>query len=311
MANLNNAIKKTPIFLTDGGLETDLIFNRNIDLPHFAAFTLLENPKYKTILDDYYKEYLDIAKKHGTGFILESPTWRSNPSWGFKLGFSETELIEVNKLAIQLLKSLRNVYAKDIENILVSGQIGPRGDGYQIQETMTEIEAQNYHNLQISAFKEAGVDLVSAITMTYTQEALGITKSAKFNKLPVVISFTVETDGNLPSSENLKNAINEIDNETNNYPLYSMINCAHPSHFINKLTGNESWKNRIKGIRANASCKSHAELDEAIELDKGNKTELANWYTILKTHLPNLTVFGGCCGTDASHIKSICKYVLN
>lgn len=310
MTKLNN-FANTPIFLTDGGLETDLLFNKNIDLPHFAAFPLLENPKYKTVLDDYYKAYLEIAKKYKTGYILESPTWRSNPSWGFKLGYSEEELIEVNKLAIHHLRALKNNYESDIDNILISGQIGPRGDGYKIQDAMTSNEAQKYHNLQIKAFKDAGADLVSAITMTYTEEALGITKSAKANKIPVVISFTVETDGNLPSGESLKNAISKIDKETNSYPLYYMINCAHPSHFVNKIMGNQIWKNRIKGIRANASCKSHAELDDSTQLDKGNKTELANWYKVLKTLLPNLKVYGGCCGTDISHIKSICKHVLN
>lgn len=310
MNELNNLLKTT-IFITDGGLETDLVFNKNIDLPYFAAFPLLENPTYKTVLDDYYKEYMDIAKKHKTGFILESPTWRSNPSWGFKLGYSDKELVEMNKIAIRQLRALKNNYENDIENILISGCIGPRGDGYQIHDAMTAEQAQNYHNLQIRAFKETRADMVSAITMTYSEEALGITKSAKANELPVVISFTVETDGNLPSGESLRSAISKIDKETNNYPLYYMINCAHPSHFVNKLTGNEKWKNRIKGIRANASCKSHAELDESTELDKGNKAELANWYNILKIHLPNLKVFGGCCGTDISHIKSICKQVLN
>jgi len=311
MTNLDNTLKKTTIFLTDGGLETDLIFNKNIDLPHFAAFPLLENPKYKTVLDEYYKEYLDIAKKQGTGFILESPTWRSNPRWGFKLGYSKSELIEVNKTAIQQLKLLKANYENDIDSILISGQIGPCGDGYQIQDAMTTTEAQDYHNLQIAAFKEAGADLVSAITMTYTDEALGITESAKANNLPVVISFTVETDGNLPSGENLEEAITKIDKKTNNYPLYYMINCAHPSHFIKKISEDGHWKNRIRGIRANASCKSHEELDESTELERGDEVELANWYTILKTHLPKLKVFGGCCGTDVSHIKTICQHILN
>ena len=171
MSTINNLINSS-IFLTDGGLETDLLFNKKIDLPHFAAFPLVENPKYKTVLDNYYKEYLDMAKKHKTGYILESPTWRSNPSWGFKLGYSEQELIEVNKLAIHQLKALKNNYESDINNILISGCIGPCGDGYKIQEAMTNTEAQTYHNLQIAAFKDAGADLVSAITMTYIEEAL-------------------------------------------------------------------------------------------------------------------------------------------
>ena len=310
MTLLNSKIKST-IFLTDGGLETDLIFNKNISLPHFAAFPLVEDPKYQQVLNDYYREYMDIAAKQGTGFILESPTWRANPDWGYKLGYSKEDLMEINQSAIHQLKILKRIYTPKIKNIFISGQLGPRGDGYRTINTMTVNEAANYHNLQIMAFKNSDVDLVTAITMNYSEEALGITKAAKKSNLSVVISFTVETDGNLPSGETLKEAISKIDKATNNYPIYYMINCAHPSHFINKINVDGSWKHRIKGVRANASCKSHAELDESTELDKGDKTELGDWHTILKKHLPNLAVYGGCCGTDSSHIQSICNYIMN
>ncbi|WP_282136467.1 homocysteine S-methyltransferase family protein [Seonamhaeicola maritimus] len=298
------------IFLTDGGLETDLIFNKGIDLPHFAAFPLIENPKYQETFESYYREYMDMAKKHQTGYILESPTWRANPDWGFKLGYSKDDLIRVNKLAIQQMNSLRATYKKDIETIFISGQLGPRRDGYQIRNAMSVKEAEGYHKLQMSVFKNEKVDLVSAITMTYSNEALGITKAAKANNLPVVLSFTVETDGHLPSGESLKEAIEKIDKATKTYPLYYMINCAHPTHFMDKVETSSNWKCRIKGIRANASCKSHAELDESTELDIGNPKELGQLHKTLKTHLPELAIFGGCCGTDASHVASICNHVL-
>ncbi len=298
------------IYLTDGGLETDLIFNKKIDLPHFAAFPLLENPQQMEILRKYYLEYLELARSFKTNFILESPTWRANEDWGYTLGYSKTDLIRLNKLAIKELQSLKTLFKNDINSILVSGQIGPRGDGYQVEDAMKAANAKAYHDLQIKAFKEAGADLITAITMNYVDEAFGIVLSAQSNNMPVVISFTVETDGNLPSGESLEEAITAIDSFSDNYPSYYMINCAHPTHFSEKIKSNSKWKSRIKGIRANASCKSHAELDQSTELDIGNKEELGQLHIHLKEHLPNLNVFGGCCGTDTSHIKSICKHVL-
>lgn len=309
MKSINERIKTTT-FLTDGGLETDLIFIKNIDLPHFAAFPLLDNPKHLNTLRAYFREYMEIAKHNGTGYILESPTWRANTDWGFKLGYSKQDLFRVNQKAIELLKELKKAYKDDINDILISGQIGPRGDGYQIGDAMSEKEAQEYHSLQVEAFKKSEVNMVSAITMTYTEEAVGASLAAQKNGLPIVISFTVETDGKLPNGDSLEEAIYKVDNATNDYPLYYMINCAHPTHFISALEGNQSWKSRIKGIRANASCKSHAELDESTELDAGNSVELGQWHNKLKTHLPELAVYGGCCGTDASHIESICNHIL-
>lgn len=297
-------------FLTDGGLETDMIFTKNIDLPHFAAFPMLDNPKHIHMLQNYYREYLDIAKKNGTGYILESPTWRANKDWGFKLGYNEQDLFRVNQKAVQCLKELKETYKNDIPDIFISGQIGPRGDGYRIDSTMTQLEARAYHLLQIKAFKMAEVDMVSAITLTYSEEAIGLTLAAQEHDLPIVISLTVETDGNMPNGDSLEDAIYKIDHATNNYPFYYMINCAHPSHFIDVIRSDHNWTSRIKGIRANASCKSHAELDEATELDAGDVVELGQWHAVLNKYLPELRVYGGCCGTDASHVESICKHIL-
>ena len=305
-----NIISKEPI-LTDGGLETEIIFNHNIDLPHFAAFPLMDNPGHLQVLKNYYRDYLEIAKINETSFILESPTWRANPDWGFKLGYTSEDLKRVNKTSIEILSKIREEYQDNEKPIYVSGQIGPRGDGYKIDGLMSIDDSKDYHNLQIKAFKDSEVDLVSAITMTYSNEALGIVKSAMENMVPVVISFTTETDGRLPSGESLEEAILMIDELTNEYPLYYMINCAHPSHFIKQLENDDQWKYRIKGVRANASCKSHAELDDSTELDAGDKEQLSDWHQKLKAHLPNLMVYGGCCGTDVSHVESICNKILS
>ncbi len=293
--------------LTDGGLETDLIFNHGIELPEFAAFPLLENNAQLKVLMDYYREYLDLAQKNKMGFILESPTWRANLDWGKKLGYDYNSLVKVNELAIKKMYQLKQEYDATVALLRISGQIGPRGDGYTVENVMDCIEAARYHELQIKAFKQSHVDMVTAITMTYSEEALGIVKAAQLYDLPVVISFTVEVDGNLPSGERLEDAILKLDWVTDGYPLYYMINCAHPSHFIHLLEGGGAWKHRIQGIRANASCKSHAELDEATELDKGNKEELGSLHKKMQLLLPGLKVYGGCCGTDISHVTEICN----
>lgn len=304
---IENLFNTEKLFLTDSGFETTIIFHHNIDLPHFALFNIIDKARYRDVIYNYYREHLDLAIENNTGFILESATWRANKDWGFKLGYNQMELIKINTLAIEQLKAIKKEYDNEVNPILISGQIGPAGDGYALANTMNPVEAKQCHSLQIKTFKEAGADLASALTIGYINEALGIVQAAKEHQLPVVISFTVETNGKLPSGESLKQAIETIDNLTNEYPLYYMINCAHPSHFINEFDATDAWMLRIKGIRANASCKSHAELDEATELDAGDPLDFGNWYKKLFEKLPHLKVFGGCCGTDVSHIVEVCK----
>lgn len=294
-------------FMTDGGLETTLIFNQGIDLPHFASFGLLQNEEGIQILNEYYLDYLEISKRICSGFILEAPTWRANPDWAMKLGYSLESLDQINRTAIQELEKIRNNHENKDFRISISGCIGPRGDGYSPENQMNIKMAEEYHSFQIKILADTNADLVSAMTMNYNDEAIGIVNAAKKNNIPVVISYTVETDGKLPSGESLGEAITSLDKITNNYVSYFMINCAHPNHFSNVLQANSKWTKRIKGIRANASDKSHAELDESETLDEGNKEELAKGYQNLKSLLPNLTIIGGCCGTDHTHMEKICE----
>ena len=294
-------------FLTDGGLETTLIFNQGIDLPHFAAFDLLKNEEGKRILNEYYLDYIDISKQTCKGFILEAPTWRANPDWAMKLGYSLESLDQINRTAIQELEKIRNNHENKDFRISISGCIGPRGDGYSPENQMNIKMAEEYHSFQIKILADTNADLVTAMTLNYNDEAIGIVNAAKKNNIPVVISYTVETDGKLPSGESLGEAITSLDKITNGYVSYFMINCAHPHHFSGVLQPNSNWTRRIKGIRANASIKSHAELDESETLDEGNKEELAKEYQNLKSLLPNLTIIGGCCGTDHTHMEKICE----
>ena len=309
MTNENKPLN-TPL-LTDGGLETTLVFHHGIELNHFAAFELLNKSETRDIIMTYYKKYLDLAEFYRTGFILESATWRANPDWGAKLGFSINGLANINRLAINQLQVLKLSYVNDIDPIKVSGCIGPRGDGYRVGDAMDIDTAAAYHSDQLNVFKDTGADMATALTMSYTDEALGITTAARKIGLPIVVSFTVGTDGNLPSGETLQEAIETIDYVTDNYPMYYMVNCAHPSHFTHLFKENSKWKERVMGIRANASNKSHAELDKSTTLDSGDSNDLAIWYRKLKLLLPNLRIYGGCCGTDESHVEAICKILGN
>lgn len=294
------------ICLTDGGLETTLVFHEGIDLPEFAAFDLLKNESGQNTLINYLHPYIQIAKKYEFGFILESATWRANHDWIKKIGYTEEEMIDINQRSIQLLSDVRRKNANDKTWMVISGCIGPRGDGYNPKFKMTEQEAENYHTTQIGIFHDTEVDLVTALTLNYIEEAVGITRAAQRLKIPVVISFTVETDGRLPSGETLKEAIERVDKSTENGPVYYMINCAHPTHFEKSLNG-DSWVERIKGIRANASIKSHEELDNSTELDAGNPQEFGQQYRTIRDKYNHINVLGGCCGTDHRHIEEICK----
>ncbi len=271
----------------------------------------MKDDKGSDAIRNYYKRYLKIAKDFNIGFILESPTWRANPDWIEKIGYPDSAISEINEKAIQLMVELKDEFKNDLNNIIISGCIGPRGDGYKAENKMTVEDAQKYHSTQMKIFSQTPVDMVSAITMNYAEEAIGIVRAANVVHIPVVISFTVETNGKLPDGMGLKEAIEQIDSMVEEPPIYFMINCAHPTHFIKELQDgqNEQWIKRVRGIRANASCKSHAELDEATELDRGNPQEFGNEHKEMKNKFNHLNVFGGCCGTDEEHVVQIIQQI--
>jgi len=294
------------IFLTDGGLETTLIFREGIDLPHFAAFVLLDSQEGTQKLRQYYEAYLAIAREHGVGFVLDTPTWRANPDWAAKLGYDAEALKAINVRAIRFLDELRGAWERPNMPCVISGAIGPRGDGYQAAN-MDAREAEAYHEPQVAAFAEAGADMVTAFTLTSILEAIGVVRAAKVHGVPVAISFTVETNGHLVKGETLREAIEAVDRETQNGAEYFLINCAHPTHFETAFTPDEVWVRRIRGVRANASTKSHAELDQSEVLDAGDPRDLGRRYRDLRRAFPTMHLLGGCCGTDHRHIAAICE----
>lgn len=293
------------VFLTDSGLETDLVFNHGVDLPCFAAFPLLREPAGRALLDDYFRRHIAVAQAAGTGFVLETPTWRANPDWAAQLAIDTGELDALNRAAVAELRRLKAEYASATLPMVVSGCIGPRGDGY-VADIGTDIaSARAYHREQAASLAAAGAEMLSGMTMTTSAEAAGIALAARDVGLPVAISFTVETDGRLPSGEALRTAIAAVDAATQAHPAYFMINCAHPSHFADVLADGAPWLARLRGLRANASRLSHAELDAMTELDAGDAEALAADYAALRRRLPQLNIFGGCCGTDVRHVAAI------
>jgi S-methylmethionine-dependent homocysteine/selenocysteine methylase len=294
------------LFLTDGGIETTLIFHRELDLPEFAAFVLLDDDKGLDELRRYYEPYLALARESGAGFVLESPTWRASPRWADRVGVSLEKLDELNRKAIELMEELRDGAGTGDAPVVISGCIGPQDDGYNPTETLSADAARDYHSTQIGTFADTAADMVAAITMTYPDEAIGVARAAQDVGLPSAISFTVETDGRLPNGQALGDAIKEVDRATGGAPAYYMINCAHPTHFEAALATDEAWPQRIRGLRANASTMSHAELDEAEELDDGDPEDLGARYAALRERLPRVNVLGGCCGTDHRHVAAIC-----
>jgi len=295
------------VMLSDSGMETDLIFHEGFDLPLFASFTMLDDVAGTEALRNYYRRHIQVARDAHVGFLFEAPTWRASIAWARQLDLDETGLADVNRRAIDLVVKLREEAGEMQGPMVISGLIGPRDDAYNPAQLMGADEAEEYHGAQIETLAGTEADLVSAMTLTYAAEAIGIARAARTARMPVVISFTVETDGALPDGSSLGDAIGAVEDKTESYPAYYGINCAHPSHFLNVLDVGEEWTTRIRMIRANASRCSHAELDEAETLDDGDPEELAREYAEIRERLPQINVLGGCCGTDVRHVRSIAR----
>jgi S-methylmethionine-dependent homocysteine/selenocysteine methylase len=288
-------------YVSDGGLETDLIFNRGVDLPEFASFPLVEDAGGRDLLRDYYDAYAEVARRAGAGLTLESPTWRANPDWGARVGYDAVALDRVNRNAIGFLQELRETYS-DLQDVRVVGAIGPRGDGYVAGHKTDPDEAADYHRAQVESFAAAGVDVVAAYTITSPEEGLGIARAARASGVPVLVGFTVETDGRLPDGTPLREAVSLVD--AAEAPAGFVVNCAHPTHISPALEDGE-WLTRIVQVNPNASTLSHAELDAADQLDAGDLGLLTSSYDALRAKLPGLSVVGGCCGTDARHVAAL------
>jgi S-methylmethionine-dependent homocysteine/selenocysteine methylase len=289
--------------VTDGGLETDLIFHHGQELPEFAAFPLVEQPRGRELLAAYYDGYADVAQRAGVGLMLEAPTWRANPAWGERLGYDAAALDRVNRASISFLHERRDAHPELHEQgVVVGGILGPRGDGYVAGDRLTAEGYADYHRPQLASFRNAGAELATVLTLVGADEAIGVVAAARDVGLPIAVSFTVETDGVLADGTSLASAIDAVDAEGG--PDWFLVNCAHPTHVSRGLEGDGPW-DRIAGLRPNASRLSHAELDEAAELDEGDLDELQSSLRAMVSRLPALRILGGCCGTDARHVAAL------
>lgn len=291
-------------YVSDGGLETDLIFNHGVDLPEFAAFPLVGTASGRALLRAYYLGYAEVARAAGVGLTMESPTWRANPDWGARLGYDASALEDANRAAVDLLVDLRAALGGpgELADVRVVGAVGPRGDGYSPDERTDAAEAADYHAPQVAALAGAGADVVAAYTLTGVAEGAGVTRAARAAGVPVLVGFTVETDGRLPDGTTLRDAVEHLDDT--DPPDGYVVNCAHPTHMAHGVDGG-AWTGRIVQVNPNASTLSHAELDEAADLDTGDVDLLASSFQALAASLPSLAITGGCCGTDVRHVAAL------
>jgi S-methylmethionine-dependent homocysteine/selenocysteine methylase len=288
------------VALTDGGLETSLLFHEGFDLPCFASFPLLGDGRGRAALRRYFEPFLDTAQERGLPFVLDTATWRANPDWGAQLGYDDGTLAAANSDAVEFAREL----AEGRPDVTVNGVLGPRGDGHVVGERMSDDQAAEYHRWQIGVLCEAGVQRMTALTLTYPEEAIGVVQAAAAVGVPVVPSFTVETNGRLPDGTSVAEAVERVDRATSGAADFFMINCAHPTHIAAGLDDAPAL-DRIGGLRVNASALSHAELDEAEELDEGNPVALGRDNAALRDMLPSVRLLGGCCGTDHRHVAEI------
>jgi homocysteine S-methyltransferase len=286
-------------WVTDGGLETDLLFHRGVDLPHFAAFPLVDDEAGRALLDAYLDEYAAVAAAADAGLVVETPTWRANPDWAGRVGYDAAALDTVNRRAVELARTAAD--RAEVARTLVSGVVGPRGDGYLAAGADPD-EAADYHAAQVRSFAEAGVDMVHAMTLSETAEAVGVVRAARAAGLPVAVSFTVETNGRLPDGTRLATAVERVDAVA--APDWFGVNCAHPTHVLPALDGG-AWQDRVVTLRPNASELSHAQLDVMEDLDTGDLPLLVASARSLQERLPSVAVVGGCCGTDSRHVAAL------
>ena len=159
------------LFLTDAGIETDLIFNHDIEIREFAAHTLLPDDQGRAALTRYFDGFLALARDAGSGFILDTQTWKAHSHWAEDLGETPAELHDANRAAVAFVSGLRADHSTNAGPIVLNGLIGPRGDAYAPEQEIAAGEAEAYHREQMGWLAETDVDMVTAMTFTQSDEA--------------------------------------------------------------------------------------------------------------------------------------------
>jgi len=302
------ALQSGRLYLTDGGIETWLMYKKGFEIPHFCAFHLLNDEKGRAAIRLYYQKHAEVALNAGAAFIFDSLTYRASRDWGNLLGYSAEGLAEMNLQALDLYREVARAIGNDPATTLYSGCIGPKGDAYETHLPLGADEAEDYHAAQVQTFAHGGADFVTGLTLNSPAEAIGIARAAKAAGLPSVISFTLEEAGLVGGRMSLEAAINAVDDATDGAPAHYMVNCTHPADFSPSLSA-APWMARLSGLRANASTRDHGQLCQLGHLDEGDADDLARRHGAIAKAFPHINVYGGCCGTDHAHVEKICQEV--
>ena len=301
--------KEGRYYLSEGGSETEIMYKYGFDLPQFAMFPLLDIPEAVSKMQGMYHSYLDVVAKHGMCALIGGLDYRASPDWGDLLGYSPEGLSEANHKAINFLREIADEYVSDIPEILIQGLIGPRGDAYERNQSITENEAEDYHSVQLTTLKDADVDLALAITFNNIPESIGVARAAEKIGVPLAISLTLDSSSKLSSGPGLAEAITTIDAETNQTPEFYSINCSHPVEYEPAIEPGD-WINRVRGVRPNASKMEKIALCQIGHLEEGDPVELGELCGDLARRYPHMDIWGGCCGTWDTHLDQIAKNIL-
>lgn len=296
-------------YLTEGGQETELMYGHGFDLPEFALFPLLDNPAALARLTAMYQAVLDVAVRHEMGVMLGGLDYRASPDWAGKLGIDAAALTDYQRRSIAFLRDVSAPYRDRLPHILISGAVGPQGDAYERNLTVTPQSAEAYHATQMQNLVTSGVDLVQAMTFTSADEAIGLVRAARTHDLPVIMSFMPDASEGRDGQPTLRDMIEKVDAATDRYALFYGINCSHPREFEPLLESGGDWLGRIGMLRPNASSKEKVELCQIGHLERGDPIELAAHMGRLAHSMPHVTAWGGCCGTWDEHLDLIAQAV--
>jgi homocysteine S-methyltransferase len=298
------------IYLAEGGQETEIMYRHGHDLPEFAMYPLLENPEAVADLKQMYARVLDIAAECGFAAMICGLDYRASPDWGEKLGYSRSGLAEALEASIAFLRDVAEPYQGQIDRILIGGSIGPRGDAYSLNRTITADEAEDYHGFQLEVLQRVGVDFASAMTFNNVAEAIGVSRAAARVGLPLSMGFVLDNNHRLKSGASLREAVEAVDAEAGNAkPDFYGINCSHPLEFEPALESGD-WILRLRSLRPNASARDKMDLCKIGHLEEGDPVDLGHRMGALAKRLPHVDIFGGCCGTWDKHLCEIARNVI-
>ena len=297
------------LYLAEGGQETEVMYRHGHELPEFAMFALLDDGAARRDIEAMYRSYLDVAAEHGFVALMGGLDYRASPDWAAKLGYSTEGLEDVQLRCIELLRDVARPYAGQLPGVLFAGIVGPRGDAYQLNRTITADEAEEYHSVQIASLANAQVDLVEAMTFNNVPEAVGVARAAARAGLPLTVMFTLDETAHLASGPSLREAIEAVDAQTGQErPDFYGINCSHPVEFLPALEPGD-WTQRIRILRPNAALMDKVSLCRIGHLEEGDPRELGLLLAAVARRFPHIDIWGGCCGAWDKHLDEIAREV--